>query len=64
LLAFLARNSQQLFTGIFARFAAPGRLLSHPFFQGSPVGALLFLIVSLTIISISWGTNEFIYFNF
>jgi alginate O-acetyltransferase complex protein AlgI len=64
LVAFLARNSQQLFTGVFARFAVPGRLLSHPFSQGSPVGALLFLIVSLTIISISWGTNEFIYFNF
>jgi D-alanyl-lipoteichoic acid acyltransferase DltB (MBOAT superfamily) len=58
-LAFLARNSQQLFTGIF-----PRAFLNHPFFQGAPVGALLFLIVSVTIISISWGTNEFIYFNF
>ena len=68
LLAFLARNSQTLFTGIFARVfvrpGLPGRLLGHPFFQGWPVGALLFLVVSVTIISISWGTNEFIYFNF
>ena len=63
-IAFLARNSQQLLTGAFDRLMAPGRLFAHPFFQGSPAGALLFLIVSLTIISISWGTNEFIYFNF
>lgn len=67
-IAFLARNSQELFTDIFERVitrsGAPRPLLNHPFFQGSPVGALLFLIVSLTIISISWGTNEFIYFNF
>jgi D-alanyl-lipoteichoic acid acyltransferase DltB (MBOAT superfamily) len=67
-LAFLARNSQQLFAGlyarVFARPGAPGRLLQHPFLEGSPVGAAVFLIVSLTIISISWGTNEFIYFNF
>ncbi len=64
LLAFLARNSQELLTGIGERLTAPGRLLSHPFFQGSQVATLLFLIVSLTLISVSWGTNEFIYFNF
>jgi alginate O-acetyltransferase complex protein AlgI len=63
-LAFLARNSQQLFTGLFSRLMEPGRALSRPFFQGAPSGALVLLIVSLTIISISWGTNEFIYFNF
>jgi D-alanyl-lipoteichoic acid acyltransferase DltB (MBOAT superfamily) len=67
-LAFLARNSQELFTGIFerlfARRSAPGRLLEHPFLEGSPVGALLFVIASLTILSVSWGANEFIYFNF
>jgi alginate O-acetyltransferase complex protein AlgI len=63
LIAVLARNSQQLFAGIGAR---PGleAALSRPFLQGSHVGMLLFLIASLTLISLSWGTNEFIYFNF
>jgi hypothetical protein len=63
LVAVMARNSQQLFSGIAAR-PALGAALRQPFLQGSHVGMLLFLIVSLTLISVSWGTNEFIYFNF
>jgi hypothetical protein len=64
LLAFLARNSQELFSGVSARLTAPGRVLDRPFFHGAHVGSLLFLVASLTLISVSWGTNEFIYFNF
>jgi D-alanyl-lipoteichoic acid acyltransferase DltB (MBOAT superfamily) len=65
LIAFFARNSQQLFTGIGERIAAAaGRGPLQPFLQGAHVGALLLLLVSLTVISLSWGTNEFIYFNF
>jgi alginate O-acetyltransferase complex protein AlgI len=65
LIALFARNSQQLFTDIGARLEASGRtLLARPLLQGSHIGLLVFLIASLTLISISWGTNEFIYFNF
>jgi len=64
LLAFLARNSQELFSGVSVRLTAPGGVLDRPFFHGARVGSLLFLVVSLTLISVSWGTNEFIYFNF
>jgi len=63
LLAFLARNSQQLIPGLAERIvrgAAPDR----PLLQGAQVGMLVFLIASLTLVSVSWGTNEFIYFNF
>jgi hypothetical protein len=59
LIAWFGRNSQQLFTGIGERILAP-----RPFLQGAEVGALLFFVVTLTLISLSWGTNEFIYFNF
>lgn len=65
LIALFASNSQQLFTDIAARLEASGRVpLAQPFLQGSHVGLLVFLIASLTLVSISWGTNEFIYFNF
>jgi hypothetical protein len=64
LIAFFARNSQELFTGIGERIAAAGHGSVRPFLQGAHVGALLLLLVSLTVISLSWGTNEFIYFNF
>jgi D-alanyl-lipoteichoic acid acyltransferase DltB (MBOAT superfamily) len=64
LIAFFARNSQALLSGIGERLMAPGRALDRSFLQGAHVGALLFLIVSLVLISASWGTNEFIYFNF
>jgi D-alanyl-lipoteichoic acid acyltransferase DltB (MBOAT superfamily) len=64
LLAFFARNSQELFSGIAARLTVPGRMLDRPLFQGAQVATLLFLIASLVLISASWGTNEFIYFNF
>ena len=32
--------------------------------QGVHAGSLLFVITALVLISVSWGTNEFIYFNF
>ena len=54
----------QLFTGIGERFAAARHEPLAPFYQGAHVGMLLLVIVSLTVISLSWGTNEFIYFNF
>jgi alginate O-acetyltransferase complex protein AlgI len=63
LLAFVARNSQQMIPGLaerIVRAAAPDR----PLLQGAQVGVLVFLIASLTLVSVSWGTNEFIYFNF
>ena len=63
LIAFLAPNSQQLLTGagekLVSRFTAP-----RPFLQGVHAGSLLFVITALVLISVSWGTNEFIYFNF
>jgi alginate O-acetyltransferase complex protein AlgI len=64
LIAFFARNSQELFTGIGERLVVLGGGAVRPFVQGAHVGALLLLVVSLTVISLSWGTNEFIYFNF
>jgi len=63
LIAFLAPNSQQLLTGVgerlASRFNAP-----RPFLQGMHAGSLIFVITALVLISVSWGTNEFIYFNF
>jgi hypothetical protein len=65
LIAFLAPNSQELLTGIGERLVATGRApLLRPFYQGAHVGAMLMIIASLTVISLSWGINEFIYFNF
>jgi alginate O-acetyltransferase complex protein AlgI len=64
LIACFARNSQELFTGIGERLVVLGGGAVRPFVQGAHVGALLLLVVSLTVISLSWGTNEFIYFNF
>jgi D-alanyl-lipoteichoic acid acyltransferase DltB (MBOAT superfamily) len=64
LVAFLAPNSQELLTGIGERLLAVGRAPLRPFYQGAHVGAILLLIASLTAISLSWGINEFIYFNF
>jgi len=64
LIAFLAPNSQQLLTGIGERLVAAGRASLRPFYQGAHVGAILTVIASLTVISLSWGINEFIYFNF
>ena len=64
LIAFFGRNSQELFTGIGERLAAAGRGPVRPFLQGAHVAALVVLVISLTVISFSWGTNEFIYFNF
>jgi D-alanyl-lipoteichoic acid acyltransferase DltB (MBOAT superfamily) len=62
-IAFLAPNSQQLLTGagerIVARLRAP-----RPFLEGVHAGSLLFVIAALVVISVSWGGNEFIYFNF
>jgi D-alanyl-lipoteichoic acid acyltransferase DltB (MBOAT superfamily) len=64
LIAFFARNSQELFTGVGERVARAGEGSLRPFLQGLHAGAILLLVVSLTVISLSWGTNEFIYFNF
>ena len=64
LIAVFARNSQELFTGIGERLAAAGSGPARPFLQGAHAGAILLLVISLTVISFSWGTNEFIYFNF
>jgi D-alanyl-lipoteichoic acid acyltransferase DltB (MBOAT superfamily) len=64
LIAWLGRNSQQLFTGLGGRLLAARPPALRPFLQGAHVGALVFLIVAVTLISLSWGTNEFIYFNF
>jgi len=62
-IALLLPNSQQLLTGagerMVVRLAAPS-----PFANGVHAGSLVFLIVALVLISVSWGTNEFIYFNF
>src|SRR3954471_3213528 len=62
-IALLLPNSQQLLTGagerLVARLAVPS-----PFANGVHAGSLVFLIVALVLISVSWGTNEFIYFNF
>ena len=62
-IALFLPNSQQLLTGagesLLLRLAAP-----RPFMQGVHAGSLVFLIVALVLISASWGTNEFIYFNF
>ena len=61
--AFLAPNSQQLLTGAGDRLVS-GLSAPRPFLQGAHAGSLLFVIVALVLISASWGTNEFIYFNF
>src|SRR3954471_6771505 len=62
-IAFFARNSQQLLTGIGERLALDRRF-GAPFLQGSQLATAVSAIVLLTLISVSWGTNEFIYFNF
>jgi D-alanyl-lipoteichoic acid acyltransferase DltB (MBOAT superfamily) len=65
LIAIFAPNSQELFTDIASRLEASSRrLLARPFLQGSHLGLLVFVIAALTLISVSWGNNEFIYFNF
>jgi hypothetical protein len=64
LIAFVAPNSQELLTGIGERLVAVGRPSLRPFYQGAHAGAILMIIASLTVISLSWGINEFIYFNF
>jgi hypothetical protein len=64
LIAWLGRNSQQIFTGLGERLLAARPLALRPFVQGAEVGAILFFVVAVTLISLSWGTNEFIYFNF
>jgi D-alanyl-lipoteichoic acid acyltransferase DltB (MBOAT superfamily) len=61
LIAWLAPNSQSLVGRFAEKFVAA---IQIPFRQGAYVGSLLFLITLLTMISVSWGTNEFIYFNF
>jgi D-alanyl-lipoteichoic acid acyltransferase DltB (MBOAT superfamily) len=63
LIAFLAPNSQQLLTGAGERLVSNFRT-PRPFLQGVHAGSLIFLIAALVLISVSWGTNEFIYFNF
>jgi alginate O-acetyltransferase complex protein AlgI len=63
LIAFLAPNSQQLLTGAGEKLMS-GLRAPRPFLQGVHAGSVLFLIAALVLISVSWGTNEFIYFNF
>ena len=63
-IAFLARNSQEIFTGVGERLLRARAFLGTPFAHGAQVGTLVFAIAVLTLISFSWGTNEFIYFNF
>ena len=65
-IAFLAPNSQQLLTGageklerLFSGYRTPAA-----FWQGLHAGSLLFVIAALVLASLSWGSNEFIYFNF
>jgi hypothetical protein len=62
-LAFLAPNSQQLLTGVGEKLVSDLRR-PRPFLRGAHAGGLVFVIVALVLISVSWGTNEFIYFNF
>jgi len=62
-LAFLAPNSQQLLTGAGEKLVSDLRR-PRPFLRGAHAGGLVFVIVALVLISVSWGTNEFIYFNF
>ncbi|MGE5612630.1 MAG: MBOAT family O-acyltransferase [Nitrososphaerales archaeon] len=64
LIAWRAPNSQTLLSGIGDKLHARWPAFRQPFLQGSQFGAVAFLIVALTLISVSWGTNEFIYFNF
>src|SRR4051812_1297994 len=61
-IAFFARTSQQLLAGIGGRLELDRRF-GRPFLQGSQVATAVSAIVLLTLISLSWGTNEFIYFN-
>lgn len=61
LIACFAPNSQSLVGRFSEKIIAA---IQTPFRQGAHVGSLLFLIALLTMISVSWGTNEFIYFNF
>jgi hypothetical protein len=63
LIAFVAPNSQQLLTGAGERLVA-GFSQPRPFLRGLHAGSLVFVIFALVLISASWGTNEFIYFNF
>jgi D-alanyl-lipoteichoic acid acyltransferase DltB (MBOAT superfamily) len=65
LIAVSARNSQQLVGAVLEWIERPHpEFAIRPFVVGSHAGALLLIIASLTLISVSWGTNEFIYFNF
>jgi hypothetical protein len=63
-IALFAPNSQALVTRVVIRAQTGGSPLGTPWMQGSQMGTLLFFIAVLTLISASWGTNEFIYFNF
>jgi hypothetical protein len=62
-IAFLAPNSQQLLIGAGERIVA-GFKAPRPFLEGVHAGSLMFVIAALVVISVSWGSNEFIYFNF
>ena len=65
LIAVFSMNSQELVARAAAWMDKAGPALTRqPFLQGSHAGMLVMLIVSLTLISVAWGTNEFIYFNF
>jgi alginate O-acetyltransferase complex protein AlgI len=65
LIAVFSLNSQEFVASVAGRMDKAGPALpARPFLQGAHVGTLVMLVVSLTLISVAWGTNEFIYFNF
>ena len=65
LIAVFSMNSQELVGKAAEGMEKAGPAGSaRPFLQGSHIGTLVLVVVSLTLISIAWGTNEFIYFNF